>query len=305
MSPWHGGRQRRRSATPRLLAGSARVTAALTTAPLSSDGAERTYRPAESGHKRGGAGYLQARPRRRRRAPHEFAAPRVVAVPRPVGTARGGRWSIAPSSRSVVDVGAPQRRSPDRRRDRANSDAERRALAKASGRRTGPAARAPRPGYAVPSTDDGSRRNPGPAAIGYVLAVAEGTLLAAHGEAIGSRGRTSPSTALCWPPSYTPAGSAWAGSPRGATRAWSSSRSPEVASRPTRGCASCALPSARRRSASARSCSRGCPPRRTGVRTRSSPRRSPFRPRPVIPPNDAGTTARRVGRRGVEPEVSL
>jgi ribonuclease HI len=37
----------------------------------------------------------------------------------------------------------------------------------------------------VLSTDGGSRGNPGPAAIGYVLAAADGTVLAAHGEAIG------------------------------------------------------------------------------------------------------------------------
>jgi ribonuclease HI len=83
---------------------------------------------------------------------------------------------------------APQRRRPARRRGRANSDAERRALAKASGRRAGPAPRAPRPGFAVLATDGGSRGNPGPAAIGYVLAAADGTLLAAHGEAIGVAG---------------------------------------------------------------------------------------------------------------------
>jgi ribonuclease HI len=85
-------------------------------------------------------------------------------------------------------VAAPQRRRPDRRRGRANSDAERRALAKTSGRRKGPAPRAPRRGYAVLSTDGGSRGNPGPAAIGYVLVAADGTLLAAHGEAIGVAG---------------------------------------------------------------------------------------------------------------------
>jgi ribonuclease HI len=85
-------------------------------------------------------------------------------------------------------VGAPQRRRSARRRGRANSDAERRALAKANGRRKGPAPRAPRPGYAVLSTDGGSRGNPGPAAIGYVLTAADGTLLAAHGEAIGVAG---------------------------------------------------------------------------------------------------------------------
>lgn len=38
------------------------------------------------------------------------------------------------------------------------------------------------------ATDGGSRGNPGPAAIGYVLAAADGTLLAAHGEAIGVAG---------------------------------------------------------------------------------------------------------------------
>ena len=37
-------------------------------------------------------------------------------------------------------------------------------------------------------TDGGSRGNPGPAAIGYVLAAADGTVLAAHGEAIGVAG---------------------------------------------------------------------------------------------------------------------
>jgi ribonuclease HI len=85
-------------------------------------------------------------------------------------------------------VAAPQRRRPARRGGRANSDAERRALAKASGRRTGPPPRAPRPGYAVLATDGGSRGNPGPAAIGYVLSAADGKLLAAHGETIGVAG---------------------------------------------------------------------------------------------------------------------
>jgi ribonuclease HI len=85
-------------------------------------------------------------------------------------------------------VGAPQRRRGERRPGRANSDAERRALAKASGRRTGPPPRAPLPGFAVLSTDGGSRGNPGPAAIGYVLTAADGSLLAAHGETIGVAG---------------------------------------------------------------------------------------------------------------------
>jgi ribonuclease HI len=85
-------------------------------------------------------------------------------------------------------VGEHQRRRPPRRRGRANSDAERRALAKASGRRTGPPPPAPRPGFAVLATDGGSRGNPGPAAIGYVLTGADGTVLATHGEAIGVAG---------------------------------------------------------------------------------------------------------------------
>jgi ribonuclease H / adenosylcobalamin/alpha-ribazole phosphatase len=36
------------------------------------------------------------------------------------------------------------------------------------------------------STDGGSRGNPGPAAYGYVLETEDGTVLAAHGEAIGT-----------------------------------------------------------------------------------------------------------------------
>ena len=37
-------------------------------------------------------------------------------------------------------------------------------------------------------TDGGSRGNPGPAAIGYLLLAADGTPLATHGEAIGIAG---------------------------------------------------------------------------------------------------------------------
>jgi ribonuclease HI len=85
-------------------------------------------------------------------------------------------------------MGAPQRRRSPRRAGRAGSDAERRALAKSSGRRKGPPPRAPRPGFAVLSTDGGSRGNPGPAAIGYVLVAADGAELAAHGEPIGIAG---------------------------------------------------------------------------------------------------------------------
>jgi ribonuclease HI len=75
-----------------------------------------------------------------------------------------------------------------RRAGRANSDAERRALAKASGRRTRPPPPPPPAGYAVLASDGGSRGNPGPAAIGYVLAAADGTRLASHGETIGVAG---------------------------------------------------------------------------------------------------------------------
>jgi ribonuclease HI len=85
-------------------------------------------------------------------------------------------------------MGAPQGRRRPRRSGRANSDAERRALAKASGRHKGPPSRPPRPGFAVLATDGGSRGNPGPAAIGYVLAAADGTRLAQRGEAIGVAG---------------------------------------------------------------------------------------------------------------------
>jgi ribonuclease HI len=87
-------------------------------------------------------------------------------------------------------MGAPQRRRPNRRGGRANSDAERRALAKANASRPARSVPAPRSGYAILSTDGGSRGNPGPAAIGYVLAAADGTVLAAHGEAIGIAGAT-------------------------------------------------------------------------------------------------------------------
>src|SRR4051794_37018225 len=87
-------------------------------------------------------------------------------------------------------MGASQRRRSPRRHGRANSDAERRALAKARGRRATPPPRPPRPGHAVLATDGGSRGNPGPAAIGYVLTAADGTALATHAEAIGIAGAT-------------------------------------------------------------------------------------------------------------------
>ena len=84
-----------------------------------------------------------------------------------------------------------------------------------------------------------------------------------------SRARMSPSTARCWRASSTRAVSVWTGSRRAATPSWSSTRSPEAASRPTRGYANCAARSATRRSASARSSSRGAGRReRAGARAR-------------------------------------
>ena len=84
-------------------------------------------------------------------------------------------------------MAAPQRRRPPRRKGRANSDAERRALAKqhAGERAAPPPARA---GFAVLWSDGGSRGNPGPAAIGYVIDSAGGERLAEHAEAIGVAG---------------------------------------------------------------------------------------------------------------------
>src|SRR3954453_17054246 len=100
-------------------------------------------------------------------------------------------------------MGASQRRRSPRRHGRANSGAERRALAKASGRRPTLAPPAPRPGHAVLATDGGSRGNPGPGAvgygptappgppaIGYVRTAAAGATLATRGEAIGVAGAT-------------------------------------------------------------------------------------------------------------------
>ena len=83
-------------------------------------------------------------------------------------------------------MGKPQRRRPPRHGGRANSDAERRALAKANA----PAVATPasRPGFATLHTDGGARGNPGPAAIGYVLRDPGGITCAEHSEAIGTAG---------------------------------------------------------------------------------------------------------------------
>jgi ribonuclease HI len=75
-----------------------------------------------------------------------------------------------------------------RRKGGTLKDGERRQLAYAS-RRAGTPPPSPTPtGTAIVLCDGGSRGNPGPAAIGYVLSAADGSLLAAHGEAIGVAG---------------------------------------------------------------------------------------------------------------------
>jgi ribonuclease HI len=84
-------------------------------------------------------------------------------------------------------MAAPQRRRPPRRKGRANSDAERRALAKANAVSTRPVPRT-RPGFAVAWADGGARGNPGAAAIGYVITGPGGETLAAHAEPIGIAG---------------------------------------------------------------------------------------------------------------------
>lgn len=81
-------------------------------------------------------------------------------------------------------MGAPQRRRPPRRKGRANSDAERRALAKANARPDRPIPAAP-PHFAVLHADGGARGTQGWAAIGYVIDDEFGVRLAQHAAAIG------------------------------------------------------------------------------------------------------------------------
>jgi ribonuclease HI len=80
--------------------------------------------------------------------------------------------------------GTPRRRRP-RRAGRANSDAERRALAKANARPSRWATARARPGFAALAADGGARQSPPAAAIGYVLQATDGSTLASHAEAIG------------------------------------------------------------------------------------------------------------------------
>ena len=79
----------------------------------------------------------------------------------------------------------PGRRRP-RRAGRANSDAERRALAKANARPSRWAAARARPGFAALAVDGGARQSQRAAAIAYVLQGADGSTLASHAEAIGA-----------------------------------------------------------------------------------------------------------------------
>ena len=80
--------------------------------------------------------------------------------------------------------GSSSRRRP-RRAGRANSDAERRAVAKANAQPPRWTSERARPGFAALTVDGGARQHPHAAAIGYVLVAADGSPLASHGEAIG------------------------------------------------------------------------------------------------------------------------
>jgi ribonuclease HI len=79
----------------------------------------------------------------------------------------------------------PQGRRRPRRKGRATTDAERRAIAKAHAEPARPP-RAPRPGFAVLHVDGGCRGAPGTAAIGYLVEDAAGVRLAEHAESIGT-----------------------------------------------------------------------------------------------------------------------
>lgn len=80
--------------------------------------------------------------------------------------------------------GRPRGRRP-RRAGRANSDAERRALAKAHAQPSRWSTARVRPGFALLAADGGAREGPPAAAIGYVLHAADGSVLASHSESIG------------------------------------------------------------------------------------------------------------------------
>ncbi len=81
--------------------------------------------------------------------------------------------------------GSSSRRRP-RRAGRANSDAERRALAKANAQPARWTSQKARPGFATLTVDGGARQHPHAAAIGYVLVAADGSPLASHAAMIGA-----------------------------------------------------------------------------------------------------------------------
>lgn len=79
----------------------------------------------------------------------------------------------------------PQGNRRPRRKGRATSDAQRKALAKTNETPASPVA-AQRAGFALLHVDGGARGAPGPAAIGYLLNDDAGVRLAEHAAAIGS-----------------------------------------------------------------------------------------------------------------------
>jgi ribonuclease HI len=101
-----------------------------------------------------------------------------------------GRGNTLARVGSTDDARANWGRRRPRRAGRANSDAERRALAKANARPSRRANQPVREGFASLAVDGGARGNPPLAAIGYVLRAADGSLLAAHAEVIGVAGAT-------------------------------------------------------------------------------------------------------------------
>jgi len=82
-------------------------------------------------------------------------------------------------------MGTPPGRRRPRRAGRATSDADRRRLAKASGRRASSIPPPPAAAGPVAWCDGGSRGNPGPSAYAYLIESADGRLLAEHAEPIG------------------------------------------------------------------------------------------------------------------------
>src|ERR671924_636492 len=93
--------------------------------------------------------------------------------------------SATPSSRRAREGGAGSRAPARDRLPRGAARGDRRGPAPGASLRGAGVRRLPAPVRAKLSTDGGARGNPGPAAYGYVLEAEDGTVLAAHGEAIG------------------------------------------------------------------------------------------------------------------------